>query len=93
MPFAGVIHSIMDFGGSGPSRDSILGQVTMRVQGKFSFGILPEGTYQKFSFKQILQATRFLLVAFLTRQYIPSPFFNTQTRKPVVVPFTKGPNF
>ena len=87
IPFAGVIHSIFDFGGNGQSRDSILGPVAMRVQGKSGIGILPEGTYQKFSFKQILQGTRFLLVGFLKRQYTPSPFFIVQTGRPVVVPY------
>ena len=87
IPFAGLIHSIMDFGGNVSSRDSILGPVAMRVQGKSGVGILPDGTHQKFSFKQILQATRFLFVGFLKRQYAPSPFFNVQTGKPVVVPY------
>ena len=87
IPFAGLIHSIMDFGGSGQSRDSVLGPIGMRVQGKSGIGILPEGTYQNFSFKQILQTIRFLFVGFLKRQYTPSPFFNAQTGKPVVAPY------
>ena len=87
LPFAGVVHSIIDFNSSGQSRDSVLGPIGMRVQGKSGIGILPEGTYQSFSFKQILQTIRFLFVGFLKRQYTPSPFFNVQTGKPVVVPY------
>lgn len=87
IPFAGVVHSIIDFGSSGQNRDNILGPVSMRVQGKSGIGILPEGTYQKFSFKQIVQTVGFLIVGFLRRQYTPSPFFDTQTGKPVAVPY------
>ena len=87
IPFAGLMLSIMDFGSSGQSRDSILGQVGMRVQGKSGIGILPEGTHQNFPFRQILQAIVFLFVGFLKRQYTPSPFFNAQTGKPVVTPY------
>ena len=87
MPFAGLIHSIMDFNGSGQSLDGILGSVGMRVQGKSGIGTLPDGTYQKFSLRQILQTMAFLFVGFLKRQYTPSPFFNAQTGKPVVVPY------
>ena len=87
IPFAGLIHTIMDFSGSGQSRDIILGPIGMRVQGKSGIGVLPEGTYQNFSLKQILQSVRFLFVSFIKRQYTPSPFLDAQTGKPVVVPY------
>ena len=77
----------MNFDGSGQSRDSILGPIGMRVQGKSGIGILPEGTYQNFSFKQIWQTIKFLFVGFLKRQYTPSPFFNVKTGKPLVAPY------
>ncbi len=87
IPFSGLMLSIMDFDSIGESRDSILGPVGVRVQGKSGIGLLPERTHQNFSFKQILQAMVFIFVGFLKRQYTPSPFFNAQTGKLVVVPY------
>ncbi len=68
IPFAGLIHSIMDFGDGGESRDGILGPIGMYVQGKSGIGTLPQGTYQKFPLRLILHSMVFLFVGLLKRQ-------------------------
>ena len=47
MPYAGVVHSILDFAEDAKSRKAALGPVRARIQGKFGIGKLPEGTHQK----------------------------------------------
>ena len=87
VPFAGVVHTIMDFAGDGKTRDNSLGPVGMRVQGQYGIGILPEGTYQKTPLKLILHAMRFIIAGWLKGRYKPSPFFNLKTGKPAVEPY------
>ena len=87
VPFAGVVHTIMDFAGDGKTRDNSLGPVGMRVQGQYGIGILPEGTYQKTPLKLILHALRFIIAGWLKGRYKPSPFFNPKTGKPTVEPY------
>ena len=87
VPFAGVVHTIMDFAGNAKARDNSLGPVGMRVQCQYGIGNLAEGTYQKTPLKLILHTVRFLIAGWLKGQYAPSPFFNLKTGKPTVGPY------
>ncbi len=67
MPFAGVVHSIMDYAASGTKRDEALGPICARVRGRFG----------KPPLSIRLKTVRFLLKGFWAKQHQPSPFFHT----------------
>lgn len=87
VPFAGVVHTIMDHAGDHQTREEALGPIFARVQGKFGIAPLPPGTLQKASLSVILSTLKFLLSAVVKREYKPSPFFDTVTGKPRVEPY------
>ncbi|MBY0371355.1 hypothetical protein K2X33_11755 [bacterium] len=70
MPFAGVVHSIMDYAASGTKRDEALGPIRARSQGKY--GTPP----MSFLFRVV----GFLLRGFWKKQHQPSPFFHADGR-------------
>jgi hypothetical protein len=76
MPYAGVVHSVLNRA----DRDAAVPRVTARVQGRFAIGEPPAGTLRSASPRVILRVLRFLAVAFLTRQGQPSPFFTADGR-------------
>jgi hypothetical protein len=88
LPFAGVVHSIMDYAASGTKRDAALGPIQARIQGKFGRAPLPEGTHQSAPLSLIFRTIGFLLKGFWNKQHQPSPFFHADGRpraKPYVL--------
>ena len=87
VPFAGVIHTIMNHAGDAKTRDDALGPVRARVQGKYGVGKLPQDAYQTAPLGVIFSTIRFLLIAWIKGQHTPSPFFDSNTGKPKVKPY------
>jgi len=87
IPFAGVIHTIMDHSGDGKTREEALGPIRAKVWGKYGTGNLPQDAHQTASLGIIIRTIRFLLFAWIRRQHIPSPFFDPATFKPKVEPY------
>lgn len=79
-PFAGLVHSIMDYAASGTKRDEALGPIAARVQGKFGIPPLPAGTHKTVSFSFLLRVVSFMLKGLWAKQHQPSPFFHTDGR-------------
>jgi hypothetical protein len=92
MPFAGVVHSIMDHAGDGETRDQALGPIRARIYGMSGIGALPADTHQTAPPSMILRVMRFLLVGFIAGRHTPSPFFDSNTGKPVVQPKVLSPS-
>lgn len=80
VPFAGVVHSIMDYAASGTKRDEALGPIRAGVQGKFGKPPLPAGTHRTAPLSFLLRIAGFLLRGFWERQHQPSPFFHADGR-------------
>lgn len=80
MPFAGVVHSIMDYAASGTKRDEALGPIQLRLQGRFGKPPLPPGTHPKVPLSFILKTSSFLLKGFWKKHHQPSPFFHADGR-------------
>jgi hypothetical protein len=87
VPFAGVIHTIMDHAGDTKTRDEALGPIRARIWGKYGIGKLPQDAYRTASLGIIFRTLRFLSFAWLKRQHTPSPFFDSDTGKPKVEPY------
>ena len=86
-PFAGVIHTIMNFADGTKTREEALGPVYARVQGKSGIGELPQDAYPTTPLKVIFSTIQFLFFAWIKRQYKPSPFFDSISGKPKVDPY------
>lgn len=80
MPFAGVVHSIMDYAASGIKRDEALGPIAARVQGKFGIAPLPEGTHPSMPLSFLFRVMGFMAKGFWNKQHLPSPFFHDDGR-------------
>lgn len=83
LPFVAVIHAFMDAAGG---RDSHLGPVRFRVQGRHARGTPPYRTvYPGFPVRMLMRVLPRLLLAVLRRQHRPTPFFDA-TGRPIVTP-------
>lgn len=91
MPFAGVVHAIMDPKASGTRREEALGPIRARVQGKFGKGPLPAGVSKTAPLAFLLRTARFVWKGFWGRKHQPSPFFHP-TGKPRVKPKVLTPS-
>ncbi|MNK84879.1 hypothetical protein D3C87_1047400 [compost metagenome] len=58
---------------------SMIGPISVRVQGKFGIGPLPAGTVQMISLPFMFRMIRFMLGAALKKQHSPSPFVDSST--------------
>lgn len=81
-PFAGVVHTFIDL----KNREEVFGPIYIRFFGQYGTGPLPPGTYQKTPLKLIVNTMPFLLRGLLLKKQKPSPFFNSVTGNPVVIP-------
>jgi hypothetical protein len=80
MPFAGVVHSILDYAASGTKRDEALGPIRARVQGKYGKPPLPPGTHATAPLWVVFETLVFLWKGFWAKQHQPSPFFHADGR-------------
>lgn len=78
-PYVGVCSVIMDYPADNRLRDSELGPVSMRLNGKFGIGPLLPGTLQRASMAAMWSMIRFMSVAIFKRELLPSPFVNAST--------------
>ena len=88
IPFAGVVHTILDFPSGGPTREQALGPVFAGVQGRFAIGQPPAGTAQGVSLRVIATTIRFLATGLVRGHHRPSPFFDAKgepSRMPYVL--------
>ena len=86
VPFTGVVHSFMDFGGDGRPRDDALGPIVGRVHGRYAIGGVPPGADARASFGVIVRTVGIMAGWRLRGLRAPTPFFNEQTSAPSVAP-------
>jgi hypothetical protein len=91
VPFVGLLHPFLGDGTDGRPRDAIIGPIIERAYGRFAIGGMPPDAREVASLGFILRAARKILHGFVTGEYRPSPFFDLETGKPVVVPEVLGP--
>jgi hypothetical protein len=75
VPYAGVIHSIIQPTADGTTADAALGPVYARIMGKCGIRPLQPGTHEKASPQVILMALRLIATGWFKGQQHPSPFF------------------
>ena len=85
--YVGVVSTIMNYPADNQLRDSELGPIFARLQGKFGIAPLPPGTLETVSFPVILRMVRFMLGSVLKRQQKPSPFVDSSTGQLRVKPY------
>jgi hypothetical protein len=85
-PYAGVIHTILDFSGTSKTREEVLGPIYARVQGKYGLGKLPKNTFQNNSLRLIFRTIWFLFLGWIRKLNQPSPFFDSISGRPAVQP-------
>jgi hypothetical protein len=84
MPFAGVVHSIMDHEGNHISRGQALGPVRAKIYGKCAVGKPPSDVHVGTPVGLLFKIVGFLLSGWLKKANTPSPFFDSTTGKPIV---------
>lgn len=84
-PWVGVIHRAFTVNDAN-SLEKTLGPIKSRIQGKFAKGIPPQGTSNKFTFKDFRAVIPFILKGFLTGKVKGSPFFETDGLTPIAKP-------
>lgn len=89
--YVGVCSPIMNYPKDNTLRDSELGPISARLQGKYGIGPLPADALQSVSLPVILRIIRFMLGAFLKRQQKPSPFVDPATGQLRVEPYILTP--
>ena len=86
IPFVGVIHSCLQTTDS-TSIDTALGPIRARVNGRFAKGDLSGlKVHARAPVFYLLRVCGMLLLARLRGDHLRSPFFNLQTRQPIVIP-------
>jgi hypothetical protein len=91
LPYAGVIHSIMNHAADGTTADAALGPIYARIMGKSGLRPLPPGTHQKASLSVILMAVRLIASGWIKGRQQPSPFFDESSGRPRVEPYVLTP--
>jgi len=84
VPFVGIIHSIMDFGGDASARDATLGKPIGYAGAEAASGALPAERRAK-PWRAIARALRLVAKWWLTNAGSPSPFFDA-SRAPRATP-------
>jgi len=86
LAFVGIPHLFLRGGAGGPSRDALLGPLTLRLQGRFCRGELPEGAHRGTPFTPWLKAMLRVTWDTICKQYRPSAFHEPVSLAPFVVP-------
>ena len=81
LPWAGIIHTALV-----GEREKELGPVRGGLFGKFAIGIPPNGTPEKFSFREFLMIVPFMAKGFIFGRKRPSPFYDSKTGAPASAP-------
>jgi hypothetical protein len=85
IPFIGLIHTCLDFGGDPGAREAALGKPAGYASGESAIGDLP-AERRASPFRAIARSVRLLATWWLTRAGSPSPFFDEGTHAPRVAP-------
>ena len=86
VPFVGLVHTFMDHGSDGRTRDDVLGRPIGFVQTRFAVGTLPLPGRGSSLPRVIGRSVRLLGKWWLTGAGSPSPFFHDQTHAPRTQP-------
>ena len=87
IPFVGLIHSFMDHGADGRSRDDALGPVRARIHGRHATG--SRSTLEAHDSLPTWLPFRLLSMSFMARlrgEHEPSPFFDSKTGATTATP-------
>lgn len=90
VPFVGLIHTFMDHGSDGRTRDDALGLPLGYVHTKFAIGPLPPRGHGSSLLRVIARSVKLLGKSWLTGAGSPSPFFDDRTRAPRAEPRVLG---
>jgi hypothetical protein len=74
LAFVGIPHLFLRCGNGGATRDQILGPVTLRLQGRFCRGELPEGAHRSTPLGPAAKAMARVLWDTIRGRHMPSPF-------------------
>lgn len=85
VPFVGMIHLLMSSSVGTSQYEKVVGPILAKSMGRFGIGQLPKDAHQKAPMHLIFRIIRFLFLAWIRKQYQPSPFFDSGGR-PVVEP-------
>jgi hypothetical protein len=89
IPFAGLIHSALDFAAIGRSRDEVLGPVRTRIYARFATG--DRRRLDAHEGAPLRLFARVLPIALAARlRGDDSPFFDAATREPIAAPVVPG---
>jgi hypothetical protein len=83
LPFAGIHSTLFNFS-SDKERESVLGPVSARSNGKTAYGNLSLPISQNVPLKMIAKTFVFLIVGIIRRLHSPSPFFDSNGELRVV---------
>jgi hypothetical protein len=90
-PIVGVIHSFMDPGAAGGSRDAVLGPPLCRIYERSAVGPLPPTAPPPLSFRVVSGRGVKLLGWWVQGLARPSPFFDERTKAPRATPRSLTP--
>ena len=91
VPFVGVVHTVMDHAADKTTREQALGPIRAKIYGKFCVGKLPQDAYQTAPLRILLRWLTSMLIGWVMGRYKPHPFFESNTGKPIVVPYVLMP--
>jgi hypothetical protein len=91
VPFVGLVHTFMDHGSDGRTRDDALGKPIGYVRTKFAVGTLAAPARNSSPLRVITRSVRLLGKWWLTGAGSPSPFFDDDTHAPRTDPRVLGP--
>ena len=86
VPFAGIIHSFMDFATDGRSPDEAIGKPIGFIHGRFARGGDHAHIHRTAPFGVILRSARLIIGWWIAGRGTPSPFFDEKTREPRALP-------
>lgn len=86
IPFAGIVHNIMDQKTAGQSRDQVLGPVAARIESQNGIGECPPDATKNLPPRLVFRTIRLLFSAWLNWRKNISPLFDSGTLRPIIAP-------
>lgn len=85
-PFVGIARAFMDHAGEGRPRDEVLGKPLAFIYARYATGEVPAQAHPKMPYGFLARAGFRLVKWWISGVGSPSPFFDPQSRAPIVVP-------
>ncbi|HWO09842.1 MAG TPA: DUF6151 family protein [Polyangiaceae bacterium] len=91
LAFVGIVHSFMQRGPDGETRDAMLGPLVHRLQGRYCRGEMPAGAHRGTPVALQAKATVRVLWDSVRGQHRPSAFHHARSNEPTVTPTVLSP--